>query len=106
MGYGINQEIACRIQSLILYQISVIPVCRHQLWRYSQITCSRENLSLEINCLQRQNFRRKVEADPKRAYQNHKIIIDALEARDAELVRKTTRDSLMYWKQYVSKKDK
>ena len=52
------------------------------------------------------SIEKTVEADPERAYKNHKIIIDALKARDVELIRKATKDSLSYWMQHISKEEK
>jgi DNA-binding GntR family transcriptional regulator len=52
------------------------------------------------------SIEKTVEADPERAHQNHKLIIDALKKKDASLVRKSTRDSLSYWMQYIRTKRK
>jgi GntR family transcriptional repressor for pyruvate dehydrogenase complex len=50
------------------------------------------------------SIEKTVEADPEKAYQNHKMIIDALKRKDASLVRKSTKDSLSYWMQYIRTK--
>lgn len=52
------------------------------------------------------SIEKTVEADPERAYRNHKAIIDALKARNMELVRINTKDSLSYWMRYLSKKER
>jgi DNA-binding FadR family transcriptional regulator len=47
------------------------------------------------------SIEKTVAADPEQAYRNHKMIIDALQTKDFELVRKSTKDSLAYWMQYL-----
>jgi GntR family transcriptional repressor for pyruvate dehydrogenase complex len=48
------------------------------------------------------SIEKTVMADPEKAYQNHNLIIDALKTKDPMLVRKSTRDSLAYWMQYIT----
>jgi GntR family transcriptional repressor for pyruvate dehydrogenase complex len=50
------------------------------------------------------SIEKTVEADPEKAYQNHKMIIDAMKKRDPSLVRKSTKASLSYWMNYISTK--
>lgn len=48
------------------------------------------------------SIEKTVAADPEGAYRNHKMIIDALRTKDVELVRRSTKDSLSYWMQYLN----
>jgi len=52
------------------------------------------------------SIEKTVEADPERAYQNHQMIVDALKKKDPSLVRASTKDSLSYWMDYISAKEK
>jgi len=47
------------------------------------------------------SIEKTVAADPEQAYRNHNMIIDALRTKDFGLVRKSTKDSLSYWMQYL-----
>ena len=43
------------------------------------------------------SIEKSVKVDPQLAYQNHEMVIDAIKQRDAELVRRRTRESLSFW---------
>jgi DNA-binding FadR family transcriptional regulator len=48
------------------------------------------------------SIEKTVEIDPYRAYQNHKLYIDAIKARDKQLVGKRIREALAEWVEYVN----
>ena len=55
-----------------------------------------------VYSLFRASIEQTVEADPRLAYKNHRLVIEAIKTRDAELLRKRMKDSLSFWTAYVS----
>ena len=44
-----------------------------------------------------------VKQDPERAVRNHQLIIEAVEKRDPELLRKHMKESLSFWMDYIQR---
>jgi DNA-binding FadR family transcriptional regulator len=55
-----------------------------------------------VYALFRASIEQTVEADPKLAYKNHRLVIEAIRSRDTESLRRRMKGSLAFWTAHVS----
>lgn len=62
-----------------------------------------KKVGIAIYALFLASIEKTVKQDPERAVRNHQLIIEAVEKRDPELLRKHMKESLSYWMEYIQR---